>query len=38
LLTDFARATEVNSKLRSLHPEEPHANCDLWAVFRFGTS
>jgi hypothetical protein len=34
LLTDFVRAAEVNSKLRSLHPEEAHANCDLWAVFR----
>lgn len=34
LLTNFDRAREVQKTLRSLHPEEPHANCDLWAVFR----
>jgi hypothetical protein len=34
LLTEFGRAAEVNSKLRTLHPEEAHANCDLWALFR----
>lgn len=34
LLTDFGRARDVHEKLRSLHPEEAHANCDLWAIFR----
>jgi hypothetical protein len=38
LLTEFARAAEVKWKLRFLHPEEPHANCDLWTVFRYGTN
>jgi len=34
LLTDFERAAEVQQWLRSLHPEEHHANCHLWATFR----
>jgi hypothetical protein len=34
LLKDFDRANEVNALLRSLHPNDPHANCDLWAIFR----
>jgi hypothetical protein len=34
LLTDFGRASEVQVLLRSLHPNDPHANCDLWAIFR----
>jgi hypothetical protein len=34
LLTDFGRASKVQSLLRSLHPNDPHANCDLWAIFR----
>jgi hypothetical protein len=34
LLTDFDRANEVQALLRSLHPNDPHANCDLWAIFR----
>lgn len=35
LQTDFRRAAEVDFKLRSLHPEKPHAHCDLWTVFRY---
>jgi hypothetical protein len=34
LLTTFDRAREVQKTLRASHPEEPHANCDLWAIFR----
>jgi len=34
LLPDFARAIEAQRKLRSLHSEEPHANCNVWALFR----
>jgi hypothetical protein len=34
LLTNFDHASQVQTLLRSLHPEEAHANCDLWAIFR----
>jgi hypothetical protein len=34
LLTDFGRASQVQALLHSLHPNDPHANCDLWAIFR----
>jgi hypothetical protein len=34
LLPEFERAAEVQQLLRSLHPEERHANCHLWAIFR----
>jgi hypothetical protein len=34
LLTSHARAFEVQSQLRAKHPDEPHANCHLWAIFR----
>jgi hypothetical protein len=34
LLTDHSRALEVREELRALHPEEPHANCHAWAIFR----
>lgn len=34
LLPEFQRASEVRRILRSTHPEEVHANCNLWAVFR----
>src|SRR5437763_3459747 len=34
LLPEFKRAVQVQALLRSLHPEDPHANCHLWAVFR----
>jgi hypothetical protein len=37
LLTDFGRAVEVQRLLRSRFPEEIHANCHLWAVFRSTT-
>jgi hypothetical protein len=34
LLTSHARALEVQKQLRLTHPEEPHANCHCWAIFR----
>jgi hypothetical protein len=34
LLTSHLRALQVQSELRRRHPEEPHANCHVWAVCR----
>lgn len=34
LLSTFERAVEVQEKLRELFPDEHHADCDLWAIFR----
>ena len=34
LLTSHARAVEVQSALRARYPEEPHADCHVWAVSR----
>ena len=34
LLPEFERAVEVQRLLRSVHPEEHHADCHLWAIFR----
>jgi hypothetical protein len=34
LLTSCARALEVQSELRRRYPEEPHANCHVWAICR----
>jgi len=34
LLPTHARALEVQTQLRKLHPEEHHANCHVWAIFR----
>jgi hypothetical protein len=34
LLPELGRAVEVQKLLRSLHPEEHHANCHVWAIFR----
>lgn len=33
LLEDHTRARELQTILPRNHPEEPHANCDLWAIF-----
>jgi hypothetical protein len=35
LLPSHKRAIEVQSQLRLMHPEERHASCNVWAVFRF---
>lgn len=34
LISSRTQALEVQSQLRNSHPEEPHANCNLWAIFR----
>jgi hypothetical protein len=34
LLPDFNRAIEVQKLLLEKHPEEPHAQCYVWAIFR----
>ena len=34
LLPSHVRAFEVQTVLRDRYPEEPHANCHVWAVFR----
>ena len=34
LLTSHTRAFEVQSDLRTKYPDEPHANCHVWAIFR----
>jgi len=34
LLTSCSRALEVQSALRRKHPDEPHADCHVWAILR----
>lgn len=34
LLTSHARAAQVQAGLRARHPDEPHADCHSWAIFR----
>jgi hypothetical protein len=34
LITNYERAVEVQRLLREYHPEEPHAICDLYAIWR----
>src|SRR3954452_4104585 len=34
LLTDLDRGGEVQRRLRSLYPDHPHADCNVWAIFR----
>jgi hypothetical protein len=38
LLDDFNRASEIVNNLRLAHPEEHHADCNVWAVFRMSAS
>ena len=38
LLTSHARAFEVQSTLRAKYPDEHHANCHVWAIFRADAS
>ena len=35
LLPEFERAREVQKQLRAAYPKEAHANCNLWAIFRY---
>jgi hypothetical protein len=34
LLTHHADALRVQNRLREKYPSEPHANCDLWAIWQ----
>jgi hypothetical protein len=34
LLTSHTRSLQVQSELRAKHPEEHHANCHVWGVYR----
>ena len=34
LLGKFERASEVKNLLKEKHPKEPHANCELYAIWR----
>jgi hypothetical protein len=34
LITDLDRAYAVRSKLRQEHPDEDHADCAVWAIWR----
>jgi hypothetical protein len=34
LLTSYARASQVQSELRAKHPNDHHADCHLWAIYR----
>ena len=34
LLTDHAKASFVRKRLRAEYPDEPHANCDVWAIWQ----
>ena len=35
LLNDRARAVEVQASLIDEYPHEPHAHCDIWALYRY---
>jgi hypothetical protein len=34
LLVDHAKAVAVRQRLRAEYPEEPHALCRIWAIWR----
>jgi hypothetical protein len=34
LVSDLSSARDVRLRLREAHPEEPHADCAVWAVWR----
>lgn len=34
LLTEHAKALEVRDRLRAEYPDEPHAHCDVWAIWQ----
>ena len=38
LLTDLTRANEIRHGLRAAYPNEPHAECHVWAIWREETS
>src|SRR5215207_9417000 len=38
LLAGLERAHEVRHELGQAYPDEPHAQCDVWAVWRLGSA
>ncbi len=34
LLGEPARAYQVQRRLRKAYPDDPHSNCDVWAIWR----
>jgi hypothetical protein len=34
LLTDHAKTLSIQKRLREAYPDEPHANCDVWAIWQ----
>ncbi len=34
LLTDHGKALDVQKHLRAEYPDEPHADCDVWAIWQ----
>ena len=38
LIEDWSRAVELQAKLAAAHPEEPHAQCDVWSIWRWENS
>ncbi len=34
LISDFTRAQEIQASLLEHYPDEPHAKCDVWAIWR----
>ena len=34
LISDFGRGSEIRHQLSERHPEEPHADCELYAIWR----
>jgi hypothetical protein len=34
LINTFERAKEIQRELLRVYPQDPHANCSLWAIFR----
>jgi hypothetical protein len=37
LLTDHTQALRVQRLLQSEYPDEPHADCDIWAIWQMNT-
>lgn len=35
LIRDFQRAIEIQQCLAAEYPDEPHAQCDTWAIYRY---
>lgn len=38
LIANFDRAVEIQDMLRRMHPEERHADCNIWAISRWQSS